>query len=160
MEQTTIDLSAKAQEAVELAIVEHEQGLSGGIRIRALKHLYDETRISPRELTQVVEEAMRQTAAALDGNVTPAEMAALVAWSKVSADTTGMLYAVRAAVNVLTGPQAHERLARHLYVTALGKHLRRSGEIEWDEGKANPRDIEHCRARADEMLAVVAGKEE
>lgn len=52
-----------------------------------------------------------------------------------------------------------ERVARWLYVTALGKHLRRDGEIEWDEGKANPRDVEHCRARAEELLAVVFGKD-
>jgi hypothetical protein len=59
----------------------------------------------------------------------------------------------------LVHADARERLARHLYTVALGRHLRRAGEVEWDEQKTNPRDVEHCYAQADEYLAVIAGTE-
>lgn len=54
---------------------------------------------------------------------------------------------------------ARERLARHLYIEAAPEDWRPTAELAWDRSDERVRR-ERWLARADEMLAVVAGKEE
>ncbi|MFI2663324.1 hypothetical protein [Micromonospora carbonacea] len=98
-----------------------------------------------------------------DGDhLTGPERAAMDAWTRGSADTTGMLYAVRAALaaagRVVT-PEARDRLARHLYLTewvpALAPQV--DAEARWDGGKVATRD--DYLQRADAILAVITGKD-
>lgn len=120
-------------------------------------------------------------------DLTPAEQAALDAWGRVSADTTGMLFAVRAAVAATERryeesedaqlvaveadrdrwkarcealqPRANARewLARHLYIE--GSAVERDAAQWWDSGMVRPALMEEYRRAADRALAAITGKE-
>lgn len=65
-----------------------------------------------------------------------------------------------ATIERLTGPEARERLARHLYITARGRDAesRAFAASIWDASPSA--ELRHAwRGRADEALAVIAGKE-
>ncbi|MEU0078482.1 hypothetical protein ABZY58_11350 [Micromonospora tulbaghiae] len=91
-----------------------------------------------------------------NGDLTGPELAALEAWGRGSADTTGMLYAVRHAVDALS-KDARERLARHLYIE--GCALEDVAAKRWDAGTVAAERVNHYLAAADRLLAVITGKE-
>ncbi|MFG1846817.1 hypothetical protein [Micromonospora carbonacea] len=97
-----------------------------------------------------------------DGDhLTGPERAAMDAWTRGSADTTGMLYAVRAALaaagRVVT-PEARDRLAKHLYLRSVNADWRDHHELLWDRRSENV-DFDAVYAEADALLAVITGKD-
>lgn len=56
--------------------------------------------------------------------------------------------------------EIRDRLARHLFVTALDPDLHDAGEVVWGERRGNPRDVKRAYARADELLAVITETKE
>ncbi|MFF0822453.1 hypothetical protein ACFYUR_18990 [Micromonospora haikouensis] len=101
-----------------------------------------------------------------DGRFTPdndhltgPERAAMDVWLRGSADTTGMLYAVRAALaaaGVAVAPDARERLARHLYLQANPTDP--WAAAHWDAGGQHVARAAWLQ-RADLALAVITGQE-
>ncbi|MFC6021715.1 hypothetical protein ACFP2T_36815 [Plantactinospora solaniradicis] len=113
------------------------------------------------EVLRVGDRSIQVVAGARWGNLTVPERAALDAWTRGSADTNGMLYAVRHALAVERNavgpplaPDARERLARHLYLTASGNA---DAQPHWDHGVDQPVDRGPWLAEADTILAVVRG---
>jgi len=89
-------------------------------------------------------------------DLTVPEKAALDAWNRVSADTTGMLYAVRHAL-AAQRVEARARLARHLYGAYLTGYLAGNGAAvlpAWDD--LPEREGAEWRSEADTILIQAA----
>ncbi|MBF9129507.1 hypothetical protein I0C86_11090 [Plantactinospora sp. S1510] len=113
------------------------------------------------EVLRVGDRSIQVVAGARWGNLTVPERAALDAWTRGSADTNGMLYAVRHAlavernaVGTPLAPDARERLARHLYLTTSGDA---HAQPNWDGGGDQHVDRGPWLAKADSILAIARG---
>jgi hypothetical protein len=69
----------------------------------------------------------------------------------------GRLAIAEATIARLTGPEARERLARRLFLDA--HHGDEYAQRHWDFGGDQHVNKEPWRAKADEVMAVIAGKE-
>lgn len=93
-------------------------------------------------------------------DLTGPEQAAVDAWTRGSADTTGMLYAVRhalAAAGPTIAADAHDRLARHLYIE--GCALDDLAAKRWDGGAVDAARMDDYREAADRALTAIAGQD-
>lgn len=110
------------------------------------------------EISRLVDGAMVSVDVSIGGDDAGARVYGRV-YSVQEDDTSGTGFTLLAEL-VEDNRQLYlrERLARYLYAAAFpGPRMRRALEVEWDAGRAEPRGKAASYARADEILAVLAG---